>query len=101
MRLDSWQQSARNLDICSTRINLEKSFLVFLLLLLLDFSLTFLTVEITQETLFFEFWLKEFMIWSRLSILVMISSSVGWDFMVWFEGVNLAGGGESVSNLWG
>ena len=98
MRLDSWQQPARNLDICSTRINLEKSFLVFLLLLLLDFSLTFLTVEITQETLFFEFWLKEFMIWSRLSILVMISS-VGWDSIVCLEGVNLAGGDESVLDL--
>jgi len=41
------------------------------------------------------------MIWSRLSILTMISSSVGWDSMVWFEGVNLTGEGESVLDLRG
>jgi len=38
------------------------------------------------------------MIWSRLLILIMISN-VGWDFIVWFEGVNLAGGDKSILDL--
>ena len=59
---------------CGT--NFEKSFLVFLLLLLSDLSSTSLTMGITQGILLFEFWLEKFMIRNRLSILVMISSSV-------------------------
>ena len=73
---------------CGT--NLRKV-LFIVLFLFSDFSLTSLTVGFTQGTLFFEFWLEEFIIWSRLLILVMISSSAGWETMVWFEGVNLLG----------
>jgi len=60
------------------RINLGKVlFRVLAFIVIRLFSSTSLTVGIAQGTLFFEFWLKEFIIWSRLLILAMISTSVG------------------------
>ena len=52
----------------SSETNFEKVLFSVLTFTVIRF-LTSLTVGITQETLLFEFWLEEFMIRSRLSIL--------------------------------
>jgi len=52
----------------------------------------------TRNTIF-RVWLEKFMIRSRLSILVMISSSVGWDSFVWLEN-EFGWWGWKYINLW-
>jgi len=79
-------------------INLEKVIFSVLALIVIRLFFEFSncgdhTINITFRDL-----LKEFMIWSRLSILAMISS-VGWDSMIWFEGVSLVSEDKSVLDL--
>jgi len=77
---------------CGT--DFEKKISMFLLLLL---SLFFDFVNCGDHTMntTFRVLTERIMIWNKLLILVMISS-VGWDSIVWFEGVSLVDGDESV-----